>query len=578
MAADSPSQPPSQAVNQTGHWLPIVQTLRGYQRPWLLQDSVAGITVCLVMVPSVIAYAGLAGLPPVTGLYAALAGLVGYALFASSRQVIAGPDAALTLLVGVAIAPLAQGDPARAAVLAAALAITAGVVLLLTAALRAGAVADLLSKPVLVGYLTGAALILMSTQLGKFFGLSLQETDFLPVIGELWRRLPEVHGLTTWMGLGLVALQVVLGLVAPRVPSALVVCVVSLVASWLFDLKAHGVALVGSVEAGLPTAAFPMLEVKDGIALVPGALAVALLAVPEGILLARAFAARGGYAIKPNQEIAALGMANVASGLFQGFAVGASQARTAVNQASGGKTPVAGLVAAAGLAVFLLFLTPLLEHLPSVALGAILIYAGARLIDFHEYRELARFRTRTVLLALLVMGGVLVFGVLQGILLGVSLTVVFVLGRMARPMDVVLRQLPGTDRYHDLGPDEYGHHSMTAPGVVAYRFYAPLMFANAEWFAGRVRALVDANAGQVRCFVLDAQAISEVDATAADVLMQLARELQEQGVEFRIARANRPLREILANIGFVKAFGPHALAHSVHAAVNGFLERGSATS
>ncbi|MFO0782633.1 MAG: sulfate permease [Phycisphaerales bacterium] len=555
-----------------------MQTLRGYQRPWLVHDCVAGLTVCMVMVPSVIAYAGLAGLPPITGLYAALAALVGYALFASSRHVIAGPDAALTLLVGVAIAPLAQGDPARAAVLAAALAITAGAVLLLTAVLRAGAVADLLSKPVLVGYLTGAALILMSTQLGKFFGLAMQETEFLPVIGELWRRLPEVHGLTTWIGLGLVALQVVLGLVAPRVPSALVVCVVALGASWMFDLKAHGVALVGGVQAGLPTFAFPVLNTQDGIALVPGALAVALLTVPEGILLARAFAARNGYSIRSNQEIAALGVANVVSGLFQGFSVGASQSRTAVNESSGGKTPVVGLVAAAGLVAFLLFLTPVLEHLPSVALGAILIYAGARLIDIHEYQQLARFRRRSVLLALLVMAGVLVFGVLQGILLGVSVTLVFVLGRLARPMDVVLRQLPGTDRYHDLGADDAGNGGMTAPGVVAYRFYAPLMFANADWFAGRVRALVDAHAGEVRCFVLDAQAITEIDATAADVLMEVARELRRRGVALRIARANRPLREILENIGFVKEFGDDALAPSVHAAVNGYLKRGAAAS
>lgn len=556
--------------------LPLVETLFTYRRAWLVPDLVGWLSACVVMVPSVLAYAEVAGLPPLTGLYAALAGLVGYALLASARQVIAGPDAALSLLAAVSIAPLAQAHPEAAPALAAALALLTGGVLLLAALLRAGVVADLLSKPVLVGYLTGAALILAGTQLGRFFGIPLEESRFFPMLVELARRLPEAHGVTLWLGLGLVALQVVLGLVAPRWPGALVVFVLALLGSWAFDLRAHGVAMVGHVEAGLPMPAWPQVGYDQVVQLVPGALAMALLTVPEGVLLARAFAARRGDTVRPNQEIAALGVANLAASLLQGFSVGASQSRTAVNAAAGAATQLSSLVAAAGVAAFLLLLTPLLALLPGVALGAILIYAGARLIDVGEYRALTRFRTRSLVLALTVAAGVLVFGVLQGILLGVAISLVFAVGRMARPMDSVLQRIPSARRYHDLG-DEGDSPRMTAPGVVAYRFYAPIMFANAEWFADRVAQLVSTAPEPVRLFVLDAQAITEIDATGADTLMRALRNLRAQGIEVRIARANRPLREILGRVGAAEVLGRDGLAPSVHAAVNGFLDREGST-
>jgi len=554
--------------------IPLAQTLAGYRREWLAADAIGGISVCLVMVPSVVAYAGLAGLPPVTGLYAALAALAGYGLLASSRQVIAGPDAALTLLVGVAVAPLVTAEPARAAILAAALAVIGGLVLLLVALLRAGVVADLLSKPVLVGYMTGAALILISTQLGKFFGLKIEATDFFDIVGELWRRHPEFHGLTTWLGFGFVALQFVLRFVSRRIPGALVIFALGVALSAMLDLESRGVALVGNVAAGLPTPAVPWIRVSDLQFLIPGAFAVALLTVPEGILLARAFAAKNGYEIKPNREIAALGVANLLAGVLQGFSVGASQSRTTVNDAAGGRTPIAGFIAAAGLIVFLLFLTPLLARLPSVALASILVFAGIGLIEPAQYRELYRFSWRAVSLALLVMLGVLVAGVLQGILLGVVISLVYLIGRLARPMDAVLHELPDRRRYHDLG-DEGPDESETVPGLIAYRIYAPLLFMNAEWFVGRVRSLIDLSPSKIRCFVLDAQAIWEIDTTASDALKRVAQDLAGRGVELRIARANRPLRQILESKGILALIGPNALFPSVHAAVHDYLARSS---
>lgn len=553
-------------------WLPLAQTLGGYRREWLLPDLVAGLSICVVMVPSVVAYAGLAGLPPVVGLYAALAALIGYGVLASSRQVIAGPDAAITLLVGVAIAPLVAREPERAPVLAAAIATFAGLILLLTAVLRAGIVADLLSKPVLVGYMTGAALILISTQLGKFVGVEVEAVDFFDILRELWQRHPEFHGLTTWLGLSLVAIQVGIRTFMPRVPVALAVFVLGILFASVQDLGARGVALVGEVPSGLPAPSVPWIRLSDLHDLIPGAFAVALLTVPEGILLARAFAAKNGYEIEPNREIAALGAGNILAGFFQGFSIGASQSRTAVNDAAGGRTALAGIFAAGGLVLFLLFLTPLLAMLPKVALAAILIFAGVGLIEIRQYRELARFDLRSAALAVLVMLGVLVAGVLQGILIGVVLSLIHVILGMVRPMEAVLRPIPGTRSYHDLGDDgpETGE---TAPGVIAYRVYAPLMFANAAWFAGRIRSLVSNAPSKVRCFVLDVQAMPQIDATAHDALRQVAQELAAQGIEFKIARANRPLREQLAATGLLEIIGEQNLAPSVHAAVHDALAR-----
>lgn len=549
--------------------LPLAQTLSGYRREWLIADLIGGLSVCVVMVPSVVAYAGLAGLPPVQGLYAALLGMVGYAIFASSRHVIVGPDAALTLLVAAAIAPFTVADPSRAPVLAAALAIIGGVLLLATALLRAGVAADLLSRPVLVGYLTGASLILISTQLGKFFGVSLQEKDFFAIVTELVRRRPEIHGWTTWLGIGLVLLQLVLRAAAPKVPVALVVFVVAIGFSLAIDLPARGVALVGTVESGLPRPAIPWIQASELVALVPGALGLALLTIPESILLARAFSARHRYEIKPNQEIAAIGVANVLAGSFQGFSVSASQSRTSVNDSAGGKTPISGFVAAGGLVLVLLFLTPLLARLPSVALAAILVVAGAQLIEFRQYRALLRFTKGAFVLALVVMLGVLVLGVVQGIMLGIAISLVQLIGRLARPMDALLREVPGTSRYHDLADDD-DRPAHTVPGLVAYRFYAPLMFANAEHFLARIRTLIARSPTPVRCLVLDAQAIWDVDSTAAEVLSRLRAELTDRGIELKVARANRPLRAILERAGLKTELGLERYYTSVHAAVESF--------
>jgi SulP family sulfate permease len=520
------------------------------------------------MIPSVLAYAELMGLPPQHGLYAALVPLLIYPFFGSSRQVIVGPDIAISLLIASAIAPLARGDPARAAALAATVAVMSGILLLLGARFKIGAVADFLSKPVLVGYMTGAALILMASQLDKLFGLHLKSTDFFPRLLELVRTVGQSHRPTLILGLGLLALLIGLRRFAPKIPPALVVVVVAIALAHRFDFQALGIALVGSIPQGIPKFALPSLDWSDIHALAPAVIGIALLTYTEAILLARAFGAKNNYEVNPNQELTALGMADVGAGLFQGFAVTGSQARTTINDAAGGKTQLTSLVAAAALLVFLLFLTPLMAQLPLVALAAILIYGGFTLVEFDVMVRIYRYYPRSSLLAALTTLGVLAVGVIPGILVGVSLSLLGLIKRISHPPDAVLTQVPGNG-FHDLG---VSHQAQTIPGLIVYRFYAPLLFSNAGYFLERVRQLIASSPAPVRWFLLDAQAITDIDVTAAETLHSLHQELHQRGISLKIAHANRPLREILQRIGFAAELSQASFFHSVHECVEAFRD------
>jgi sulfate permease, SulP family len=549
---------------------PSIRLLRNYQRQWLTTDLLAGITVCVVMIPSVMAYAELAGLEPVHGLYAALLGMVAYAIFASSRQVITGPDAAMALLVGSVVGPLAGGDPSRAAVLAAMTALLCGGLLLLAASLRAGVVADFLSKPVLVGYLAGAALILISTQLGKLFGIRTTEHDFFPLVAEIIRRLGETHIPTFILGAGLIVMLELLRYFVPRFPGTMAAFIVALLVSAIFDLAGHGVRVIGDMPRGFPAFGVPIVSMEDIREIFPAAFGIVMLIMSDGILLSRAFASKNRYQISPNHELLAHAVANFASGLFQGFSVGASQSRTTVNDAAGGKTQLVSLVAAGTLAAFLLFLTPLLRPLPVVAMASILIFAGVHLIEVHEFRSLLKVSPKGFWLSMVVAAGVLVVGVVPGILVGVLISLIYTLGRLARPMDAVLQKMPGTGEYHDLSEGSAEH---TVPGLIAYRFYAPLIFANAEYFGQRVRELVSSSPTPVRFIVFDMQAVWEIDVTAAEMLSRLVNELQQKGITLAIARAKRPLREKLERIGLKEQFSEKTYFTSVHMAVEVFRQR-----
>lgn len=546
-------------------YFPGLALFKNYDRKWVLHDLLAGISVCVVMIPSVIAYAGLMGLPPQAGLYAALAPLVVYALFGSSRQMIVGPDIAISLLVASTIGPLAGGDPIRAAAMASMLGLLSGLLLLLGARANFGAVADFLSKPVLVGYMTGAALILIASQINKLFGISLKNNDFFPRLIELASQLPQTHSLTLIFGSSLLLLLVVLRRFAPAIPGVLVICVLAGIVSAGFGLEHRGIAVVGAFPRGLPAFAIPAISWSELQPLLPAAIGIALLTYTEGILLARAFGAKNGYEVSANQELTALGLADVAAGLFQGFSITGSQARTTVNDAAGARTQLSSLVAAVTLALFLLFLTPLIARLPQVALAAGLIFAGVNLIEFDVMARIYRYYPRSAVVAGLTTLSVLAAGVVPGIMFGVALSLLGLINRISHPPDAVLSAVPGKG-FHDLGATE----TQTVPGLIAYRFYAPLLFSNVGHFADRVRELILNCPKPVKWFLLDAQAITDIDVTAVETLHMLHQELRTRGIALKFAHANRPLRHLLECTGLAGEIGPQSFFASVHEAVEAF--------
>jgi SulP family sulfate permease len=557
--------------NSSAFRIPLLDTLRGYRRDWLRHDLIAGLSACIVMIPSVIAYAELVHLPPVAGLYAAFAASIGYALFASSRHVIAGPDAAIGLLAGTAILPLAGGDPLRTALLAAELALLSGAVLLLAAKLKLGAIADLLSRPVLIGYLNGASLILVSTQLGKLFGIKLEGEEFFQLIYTLLANIDRAHGATLGFGIALIVLLLVTGRFFPRVPGALAASAVAILGALLLGLESAGVAMVGAVPGGIPEPGLPAVRISDITALAPAAVAIAFLAFSDGILLAQSFADKNRYEIDPNQELVALGTSNMAAGLLQGFPVSASQSRTSIVDAAGGKTQVAQLVAAGGLLLFLVFFTGLIAMLPKVALGAILIVTALGMLEVASLAALYRIDRRDFWLALAVMVSILVAGVVPGIILGMLLSLIGVLVEISRPRDAVLSRLTRDGKFHDLDRNEADAEVL--PGLMVYRLYAPLIFANARYVITRLRELVDAAEPPLKWIVIDAQAITDMDVTAAQRFAELYRELTEAGIEIKIADTPRPFREELTKIGLTDQLGQQQFYVSVKKAVEAYEAR-----
>ncbi len=419
----------------------------------------------------------------------------------------------------------------------------------------------------LVGYANGAALILVASQLGSLTGVALPRDAFLHKLADVPAALPRVHGPTLLLGLALVAAMLALRRWAPRVPASLAAVVIGIVAAHALDLPARGVVMLKPLEGGLPIPKLPAIHLADLRELVPGAIALAFLVFAEGMVLAQTLAARRRETLDGNQEVAALGTANVASALLGGYPVGASTSRSITGDDSGGRTQLTQWVAVAILLAFVLALAPLIGQLPRVTLAAILIVAAIGMFDLAATRTLGRLDRRALYLSLAVSAGMLVVGVLAGMLLGIALSVARVIIEMARPRDALLRRSPDDGRFHDLDADEPG---ATPPGVVVYRLYAPLVFANARHVADRLRATVEGADPRVRCVVLDFQAVTHIDVTAAEALVDLHDEFEVAGIDVRFAHANRPLREQLArwlpdNLGRERHFP------SSHEAVDDYL-------
>jgi len=547
--------------------VPGIGLVRTYNRNWLKADLVAGVTVFAILVPSCLAYGELAGFEPVIGLYAALVAMIAYALFGSSRQLIVGPDATIAILIALIVAPLALGDSARYAALAAALTILIGLTCLIGGYFKLGFVADFLSKPILTGYITATALIVIVSQLGKIFGIEIVSDDFFAQILELITKLDQTHMLTLALGLVTILGLILLKRFVPRVPGPLVAVVVAIIVSSLFNFADLGVSVVGQIPGGLPSLQIPQVGPADLRTLLPAALALAVLIFADELLVARVFAKKNHYALDPNQELTALGAANVSCGFFESFAVGASSSRTVVNDDMRGKSQMVGLIAAGLVIVFLLYLTSLLQNLPKVVLGAIIVVAAISLIDVQEFRSLNLIRHSEFYLSLLTLLGVLIIGIVVGIAVAIAFSLAEFLLRIYRPHTSVLGTGEGVDGYHVIAP---GGYNQVLPGLIVYGFNAPLFFANAPYLLDQVRDLISTAVPPVRCLLLDTEAIPDIDTTAADTLRELHQELQEKSIVLTIARANKPLRETMRLTGLENLIGAKNFYPSVRTGVEAF--------
>lgn len=535
--------------------LPILKWAAAYRRKWLSGDIVAGLTVAAATIPAALAYAQLAGLPAVYGLYASVVPALVYGVLGTSRQLQIGPGSTLSILVAASLAgTVVSSDPEEAVVAAAVLALGAGAMLLLAGVLRLGFISDFLSAPVLSGFTSGAALIIIASQLPKVFGIEVDGDAFFETV---WGVLTSL-GETNWPTLALASAAVLLLLVMQRwlpiLPASLIVVVLGILAVVAFDLTEEGVAVVGEIPAGLPGLVIP--DLGEMASLFGAAAAVALLVYVETIAVSREFAARYGYPVDPNQELVASGAANIGAGLFQGFPVDGSFSQSSLNDTAGARTQLAGIVTALSVAVVLVALTGLLVNLPDSVLGAIIIVAVLPLIKVGDLRRLWRLQRPSqegavwlparldLASAAITFAGTLVFGILPGILIGVAITLLALLQRATRPNVAELGLVPGEKAYRDVKrrPD-----AETVSGLVILRWDGELFFANVSHFCDQVKALVDEADPPAEAVMLDASAISSIDVTAADMLTETLHDLEGRGLAVLLARARGPLRDILVS-------------------------------
>jgi high affinity sulfate transporter 1 len=554
-----------------------LHTLRTYDRAWLRGDMAAGATVFAVLVPSALAYGELAGLAPIAGIYAAMGAMLGYALFGTSRQAMLGPDASLPLMVMAAVAPLAGGDPLRYAALAATTALLAGLLCIGAGFLRLGFIANYVSQPILTGYMAGVSLLVIGGQLGRLFGFKVEADNFFLQVLEVVRRWQETNWLTLGLGVSSVALLFWLKRRWPRLPNPLLLMAAAIVISTVFSLADRGVAVVGVIPSGLPHVAVPAFGIADFAALLVPAFSMALIAFTDVLVNSRSFAMKNRYTVDADQELLGLGAGNVASALLGGFPVSSSSARTAVADTMGGKSQLAGLFAVLLCVLFLLFLTGLLANLPLLILAAILIVAVWGLIDFDQLRWLWRVRRSEFWLALLTALGVLTIGLLETIFLAVVFSLVGVIARISRPHDAVLHHDPERDLFIEKGTDGADAVELT-PGLIVYRFDAPLFFANAPRFLEQARNLIACAEHPVRWFLINAAPIVDVDATAAMTFVEFDGDMDARGIQIAIARASEPLREMLDRTGVTARIGEAYFFESLHDAIEAYQQASAARS
>jgi high affinity sulfate transporter 1 len=564
--------------------LPGAANLSRYDRAWLRADVVAGLTVGAMLVPQSMAYAELAGLPPEAGFFTALLPPLVYALFGSSRHLGVGPEPGTAVLAASGVAALAAGDATRYASLMAALAALTGVFAIAAAFLRLGFLAQLLSKPVLVGYITGVGLTLLSSQIGKFTGVPVKSGEFFPRVWEFLRGLQSVQPVTLAVAIVSLVALLLIKKKAPRLPGALFVMTFGTICVSVFGLDRQGVRLVGTIQGSLPTLHAPIVPWRDVLALTPTALGIALVGYTDNVLTARSIAAKRGYRIDANQELAALGAINLSSAILGGFPVSSSASRTAVPASLGSRTQLVGVVASAFVVATLLLLAPALARVPQPCLAALIVAAAVAIIDIDGYRSLWKVSKTEFALAVVAALGVMVFDLLTGVLLAIGLSVLVTFAKITVPHDAVLVRADDLDGWvdPDLLRSDLGLqppvHSKTAretskfERLLVYRFDAPLFFANSERFRERLELMLERNPGEEDWIVLDFEGVGDVDATGLEMLALLAQDLRARAITVAVARANDRALTALRRADLV---GDHGLV--VFATINSAVRTYSQT-
>ena len=551
--------------------VPGLAWARGYERSWLRGDVVAGITVAAYAVPQVMAYAELAGLPAVTGLYAILVPLAVYAVLGSSRQLSVGPESTTALLTAVAITPLAGGDPVRYAALAALLAVLMAGYCFVAWGLRLGFVANLVSHPVLVGYMAGVAITMIVGQLGTVTGVAVVGDSVSERVVSFVGGIATLDPATSILSLVTLGALFAIQRWLPRMPGPLIV-VVGAAALVAVTGATDRVEVVGAIPFGLPGFVLPTLTTSDLRLLALPSLGLMIVGYTDNVITGRSFANRRREEVDANAELLALGASNLGAGLFQGMPISSSGSRTALGSASGSTTQLYSLVTLAAIIVTLFAFGDVLEYFPRAALGTLVVYAALQLIDIGEFADLQRFRTSELVLAVATTVAVVVLDILTGVLVAVGLSVVELLSRVARPHDAIQGLVPGLAGMHDV--DDYPE-AETIPGLVVYRYDSPLFFANAENFRQRAISAVDETEqvdGPVRWLLLNVESNVEVDSTAVAGLEELRHQLADRGIILALARVKQDLAVQFERAGFLQEVGEDRIFPTLPTALDGYRE------
>ncbi|RMG66124.1 MAG: solute carrier 26 family protein [Calditrichaeota bacterium] len=549
---------------------PILEWLPNYRRQDLGSDLAAGITIGAMQIPQGMAYAMLAGLAPITGLYAALVGLVVYPILGTSRQLSVGPTAMDSLLVASALGALGAMSQNTYATLAALLAMMIGALQLTMGLLRLGFLVNFLSQPVISGFASAAAFIIGFSQLKYLFRVDIHNSQQIhKVLIQLWAHLGEVHWPTLAVGGGFLLFMILLRYWKPGWPSALLVVVFSVVLVRLFHLEKTGLRIVGNMPHGLPHFQLPQVSLQQIEALIPGAFTIALVSFMESIAIAKKFAETEGYTVRHNQELIALGLSDLTAGAFGGYHVGGSPSRTAANVFAGARTQLASLITALTIALTLLFFTPLFYYLPQAALAAIVIMAVTGLVDLREPLRLWRIRKEDFAVLAFTFFSTLALGVIRGLLLGIAISLVIIIRRISYPEFAILGRIPGTNVLRNI---KRAPEAREIEGLLVFRVFASLYFANVQYVKDQLQQALARRKGKVKFVLFDASSINEIDAQAVRALEEMVEELAHRGVSFYMSNVRGPVRDVLQRAGFYQKLGEDHFFYSKEEAVE-VLER-----